>query len=285
MRAIADLGVTNLTSTVIATRGERLALVRSRISGSDERPEAFDTEMSSSIIEIDADDRIAASRHVRPSTTSTPPSPNSMPGTSPAKRPPTRTRGRSSREPTPRSTGANSPRRHRTGSTSTTASVAAIRGGRPDRVPPCRVGPHAGHQHLHRGRASADRPRSGRHPCGARDLARGLRRRVAGDRPLTVDGDLINRCELFDEADLDAALARFDELSRPAPRLENAASQVYERFLDVLRGPRLGRHGGDVGRRHSHRRSPSGGERRGPTRSRCRDREYASHRRPRDRRT
>ena len=47
---------------------------------------------------------------------------------------------------------------------------------------------------------------------------------------ITVDGDLINRCELFDEADLDAALARFDELSRPAPRLENAASQVDERF-------------------------------------------------------
>ena len=32
---------------------------------------------------------------------------------------------------------------------------------------------------------------------------------------LTVEGDLINRCELFDEADLDAALARFDELDRP----------------------------------------------------------------------
>ena len=47
---------------------------------------------------------------------------------------------------------------------------------------------------------------------------------------LTVDGDLISRCELFDEADLDAALARFDELSRPAPRLENAASRVDERF-------------------------------------------------------
>ena len=47
----------------------------------------------------------------------------------------------------------------------------------------------------------------------------------------TVDGDLINRCELFDEADLDAALARFDELSRPAPRLENAASRMNERFL------------------------------------------------------
>ena len=29
---------------------------------------------------------------------------------------------------------------------------------------------------------------------------------------LTVEGDLISRCEIFDEADLDAALARFDEL-------------------------------------------------------------------------
>ena len=32
---------------------------------------------------------------------------------------------------------------------------------------------------------------------------------------LTVEGDLISRSEMFDEADLDAALARFDELSRP----------------------------------------------------------------------
>ena len=35
---------------------------------------------------------------------------------------------------------------------------------------------------------------------------------------------------MFDEADLDAALARFDELSRPPPRLENAASRVDKRF-------------------------------------------------------
>jgi hypothetical protein len=47
---------------------------------------------------------------------------------------------------------------------------------------------------------------------------------------MTVEGDRFSRSELFDDADLDAALARFDELSRPAPRLENAASQVNERF-------------------------------------------------------
>jgi hypothetical protein len=50
----------------------------------------------------------------------------------------------------------------------------------------------------------------------------------------TVDGDRINRCELFDEADLDAALARFDELSRPAPLLENAATRAWERLADAF---------------------------------------------------
>ncbi len=48
---------------------------------------------------------------------------------------------------------------------------------------------------------------------------------------VTVEGDLVKRCEIFDEADLDAALARFEELQPQAPRLENAASQVGQRFL------------------------------------------------------
>ncbi|HEY3925569.1 MAG TPA: hypothetical protein VGL75_13485, partial [Acidothermaceae bacterium] len=51
---------------------------------------------------------------------------------------------------------------------------------------------------------------------------------------LTVDGDLINRCEVFDETDLDTALARFDQLSPPAPRLENAATRVFERLYSCI---------------------------------------------------
>jgi hypothetical protein len=47
---------------------------------------------------------------------------------------------------------------------------------------------------------------------------------------LTVDGNLISRGELFDDADLDAALARFEELHPQGRRLENAASQVYDRL-------------------------------------------------------
>ena len=44
------------------------------------------------------------------------------------------------------------------------------------------------------------------------------------------DGDLIDRLEVFDEADIDAALARFEELQPHTRRLENAASQVDDRF-------------------------------------------------------
>ena len=59
MRAIADLWILNMTSTVIATRGERLILLRAHYSGRDQGPEAFHTEVLG-IVEIDADERIVA---------------------------------------------------------------------------------------------------------------------------------------------------------------------------------------------------------------------------------
>lgn len=49
MRASADTGVKNVTSTVVATRGSRLTLHRVLIGGRDERPEAFRTGRSSSV--------------------------------------------------------------------------------------------------------------------------------------------------------------------------------------------------------------------------------------------
>ncbi len=50
----------------------------------------------------------------------------------------------------------------------------------------------------------------------------------------TCDGVLLSRFELFDEADLDAALAKFEQLTAPAPRLENAASQVDARYWNCF---------------------------------------------------
>ena len=88
----------------------------------------------------------------------------------------------------------------------------------------------------------------------------------------TVDGDLLSRYELFDEADLDAALARFEQLSRPAPQLENAASQVAERFLAHFAAGDWDAMAGDTGRQPFQRRSPSGGGRGRSTWSRRPDR-------------
>src|SRR6202012_4964327 len=51
---------------------------------------------------------------------------------------------------------------------------------------------------------------------------------------LMVEGAVVNHCEVFDEADIDAALARFEELHPQPRRVQNTASQVTQRFLDYL---------------------------------------------------
>ena len=58
---------------------------------------------------------------------------------------------------------------------------------------------------------------------------------------LTVEDDLINRCEVFDEADLDAALARFDQLQPAGTSAGKRGKPSGRALLGVLRGPRLGR--------------------------------------------
>ncbi len=66
----------------------------------------------------------------------------------------------------------------------------------------------------------------------ARETSRdGFNAEWRGVALVTVDGEMVNRSEIFDEADLDAAIARFEQLSRPAPRLENTASRANARFI------------------------------------------------------
>src|SRR6202000_706207 len=50
----------------------------------------------------------------------------------------------------------------------------------------------------------------------------------------TVDGDLMNRCEMFDEEGLDAALARFEELNRPVRPLENDATRIWALLVEAF---------------------------------------------------
>ena len=66
----------------------------------------------------------------------------------------------------------------------------------------------------------------------------------------TVEGDMVNRCEIFDEADLDAAIARFDQLSRPTPRLENTASQANARYVACFTARDWDTMASKSGRRH-----------------------------------
>ena len=93
-QATVDVGVTMTMSDVMATRGERLALIASSRFGP-MTPRRFDTD-ALDIVEIDADERIVAVV-VFDLDDFDAAIANSMPDTSPAKRPPTRTRGRSSR--------------------------------------------------------------------------------------------------------------------------------------------------------------------------------------------
>ena len=75
---------------------------------------------------------------------------------------------------------------------------------------------------------------------------------MAGELALfTVDGELVSRTEVFDEEDLEAALARFDQLSQPTPRLENAAGQGQRALQANVSGPRLGPWPKDTGGRIS----------------------------------
>ena len=89
---------------------------------------------------------------------------------------------------------------------------------------------------------------------------------------LTVDGDMINRCEVFDEADLDAAIARFEELQPPARQLENAATQVVEHYLADFRTRNWAAIAEILADDFYSRRSPAGRERRHSNRSGCRGR-------------
>ena len=68
---------------------------------------------------------------------------------------------------------------------------------------------------------------------------------------LTVEGDLISGCEVFDEADLDAALARFDELSRRR-RGWRTRQAKYTNGSGRPSRHATGRLCGAVGRRHRH---------------------------------
>ena len=228
-RWAADLGVTHATSDPIATRGERLVLARARYSHSDDQPQPFDVDLLN-IVEINADGRIGAvvifdledidaaiaeldarylageaAAHSRTWSVI-------MQGYASLNRrelPPT----------TPDWVNID----HRRGT-----SIA------PGGIPELLTAAWNVTSDLNNFVEAVHRL----------DNLGGVVTHVANETSqegfhaewrvvsvFTVEGDMVNRCEVFDEADIDAAIARFDQLSRPAPRLENTASRANARFV------------------------------------------------------
>ena len=233
----ADLRITHISTTHRDPRGTPPTHA-CRLLGSRSSTRGIFHEFSSSSRSTPTSGSSLSSRSI--STTSTPPSRNSRPGTSPAKPPSTRARGRPSRPATRRLTDASSPATtanfgddHRRGDLGARADSPYLRrvGSRPR--------PQVSTSRQSIGRTISERSS----PRGTWHFAGRLRRRVARDRNLlTVEGDMINRVELFDEADLDAAIARFEELHPPDPATRKRR-KVEHRFAPrgTLRSPRLGR--------------------------------------------
>ena len=224
MRAIADVGVTRFTSTVIAIRGGRLALGSYSVfdgwggstvlSVSEINAEnqivarvAFDSEdIDAAVTELDARylaGEAAAHAHIWTAIT--------------------KVQAAYNRHEVPPTTADCVNIDHRPGIAFAPGDVTAYIGATYDVAPDVKGHLEAVHRLGNLGVVVTEVVAGTSHEGFAFEW-----REVA---LIAFDGDLVCRFELFDEADLDAALARFDELQPQAQRLENAASQVEQRFL------------------------------------------------------
>ncbi|WP_231995524.1 BTAD domain-containing putative transcriptional regulator [Mycobacterium sp. 1274756.6] len=231
-RSAADLGITHATANILATRGDRLVLAHARYSQGDERPETFRAE-TLQLAEIGTDERLAAiivfdandldsaiaeldarylageaAAHGRTWSAITRAfdafNGHGLPATTPDWVNIDHRRGRSF------SAGDLVPYIHATW----------------ELIPHAKFAIEAVHRLSDRGAVVTERC----HGASSDDFdAEWVEVNL-----LTVDGDLIDRSELFDEDDLDTAIARFEQLGQPMRQLSNAASQVSERFLAHL---------------------------------------------------
>ena len=227
VHAYAAGGTENVTSTVIATRAQRLALSHYRFSGPDQRSDAFRVEMLV-VVEIDADDRMAAvvvfdaddidtaiaeldARYVAGEA-----APHAHTWSVI-----TNCYAAMNRREIPATTTNFVNIDHRKGTSFARGDVIAYTRAAWSQVPDISYRIETVHQLRDLGAVITHTVRG-----TSRDGFEAEWREI---NLMTFDGDLVSRCELFDEADLDATLAQFDQLSRPGPRLKNGASQAFQR--------------------------------------------------------
>ncbi|MFZ0834631.1 MAG: hypothetical protein WAM92_16455 [Mycobacterium sp.] len=230
MRAWADVGIKTMTSYAIATRGERLVLSRTRFSGPDQRHEAFHTDVLG-LIEVDTDERIRArvvfdpddidaafaeldARYLAGEAAAHAQAWSVIAGTYAA----------FNRHELPIADWVNVD--HRRGTPFASSHLTEFIRGVWDVTPDLRIHIDAVHRLTGFG-AVVTHSSHGTSREGFDAEWRMI-------QLLTVEGDRVSRCELFDEDDLDAALARFDELNGPAPLLDNAATRVWARGVDAI---------------------------------------------------
>ena len=231
-RSAADLGVTSATSDVIATRGERLVLIRSRLSRSNEEPGAFYVDLLW-LVEIDTNHRAAAWVTFDLDDFDA-----------------------AIAELDARYLAGEGAAHAGTWSLIAGAFVALNRRELPATTPDPvsidhrRVASFAAGEGFEYIRAGWDLDQNlnlyieTAHRvndlgavftwAGYGTSHEGFEAEWRGVNLMTVDGEMLNRSEVFDEADLDDALTRFDQLSRQAPLLENAATRVFERLYSYV---------------------------------------------------
>ncbi|GAB1813763.1 hypothetical protein MUNTM_28020 [Mycobacterium sp. MUNTM1] len=228
MRVVADLGGTNMTSTVVATRGARLILTRLSYAGWDQAPSAFRTDVLD-VIEIDSNERLltrivfdaddfdAAVAELEARYLAGEAADHARTWSAIADAYAAFNR----RELAP-----SAPEwvniDHRRGAGFATGDIfpyiQAAWGDSPD----TKIFIAAVHRLASAGAVVTH---------AARGISQeGFDAEWRDTHLLMVEGDLFTRAELYDEADLDAAIARFQQLTGPAPKLENAASRANKRF-------------------------------------------------------
>ena len=233
LSALAEIGVKRITSDPVATRGKRLILGRSRASGRDQRPDAFRTDVVN-IVEINADDKIAAlitfdsddfdvaiaeldARYLAGEAAAQSHVWSVIKANYAAL----------NRHEFPLTTVDWALLDHRRGTPFGSGYLTFV-SGIWDLTPDLRIHIEVVHRLSSFGAVVTHVAHGTSHE--------GFDAEWHEIAVLTLQGDMVNRCELFDERDLDAALAKFDELSRSATQLENAASRVSERFMAHLVG-------------------------------------------------
>lgn len=229
LQAIAEVGITDFSSTVIATRGARLALVQTRSSGPDQVSDGVLTE-ELGVVEINSDNQMAAYVTFDPGDFDSAVAELDARYLAGEAAPYARTwsfitraYAAVNRNELPAMTPDSEFIDHRAVLTAEREDLTGYLPALWDLTPDVRVYVEAVHRLNELGAVMTHTARG----TSQEGFDAEWRTVVVG----VTDGDLYHRVEVFDESDLDAALARFDELHRQAPRLQNTASQVSDRFL------------------------------------------------------